>query len=80
MEMCIQCGQYPRFSRRGKTYNLCAVCGWRALCKVLKLPDDAGKTDEQSILSYAEGKVAEAVDYVPFEEWAADPSTNSGCT
>lgn len=61
-EMCIQCGRHPRFQRRGKIYNLCAVCGWLALRVMLKLPDDTNKPVEQ--------KVTEAVDYVPFEKWS----------
>lgn len=60
IEMCTRCGQNPRFERRGKTYQLCAVCGWEMLQVMLRLPDDASKSVEQ--------KVTEAVDYVPFRE------------
>ena len=60
MELCIHCNQNPRFQYRGKTYNLCAICGWHFLQVLFRLTDDASKTSEQ--------KVTEAVGYVPFGE------------
>ncbi len=68
-EICIQCGKNPRFKYRGKTYNLCAVCGWKALQVVLGLPDDTNKTPEE--------KVTEAIDYVPFVKNGVNDGNNS---
>ena len=60
MEKCIHCNQNPRFQYRGKTYNLCAVCGWHFLQTIFRLTDDESKTPEQ--------KVTEAVSCIPVEE------------
>jgi hypothetical protein len=62
VELCESCGKQPRYQRKGKTYKLCVVCGWEAISALLNIPDDLNKTPEQ--------KVTEALDYVPYEEWA----------
>lgn len=58
---CIQCGK-PAYQLKGKTYKLCATCGWEALVELRGYTDNRPVTDQE--------KVDAVLDYVPYEEWA----------
>lgn len=53
---CIKCGK-PAYQFKGKTYKLCASCGWEALVKLMGYVDDSPITDRE--------KVDKVMDYVP---------------
>lgn len=63
--LCVQCGKHPCFQHNGKAFELCAVCGWKAICMVLKIQNDPSKTPER--------QVTEAVDFTAYKEWAKLP-------
>ena len=61
MNLCIRCNKNTRFQYRGKTYQLCAECGLKALKDLLDWPEENSKT--------AEEQVTNAVGYIKYEEW-----------
>lgn len=49
--LCIRCGKYPAAVIKGRTFKLCAVCGWAALERlfdeIVEEDEDGEATNER---------------------------------
>lgn len=45
--MCSKCGERPAYSRNGRVFALCAVCGWEAITDLLACDDDPEDTPDE---------------------------------
>jgi len=58
---CIQCGNSV-YELKGKTYLLCANCGWDLLTAIFGCVDDRPVSDTE--------KIDGVLDYVAYEDWS----------